>query len=504
MAEHSSNTPDSELPEPAQKIVPHSPEGTLAERWSWKKLSRMFALFGPAAIVASVAIGAGETIVVVRCGSWFAYDLLWLVLLSSIVKGVFVTYLLGRYTAVSGEPLGQRLARVPGPRGWLLLALVVLEMAAAGPLWGAVARPCGDLLYYLFSGGASSPHELLIERVLTSLFIAAALLVSLFLSYEKLEKQQVIICGLLIVGTILGTLMVKPDLGAIIRGSLSFGHVPEFPPWAPENIRQHTSLTLATIFGYVGGSVLTYVVYADWISLHGWGLTGHPEIDTIRKRAAAGKPGDYLPDDPSSVAKILRSISPVKWDVGLGAFVLWSVSGSFMVAGAAVLYPLMKSGQLDAAFQNWSLLTDQAYIWRNVHESLIWVYYACVLTALWGTLQAYPEIYSRVILDFGQSILPRSNWTRLKVQTAVSIYVFAAAMFIVWSDLPFDTVTHIVAFLATNLGVALAMMAALYLNFQLPPAYRTRWWMLVGGIASAIVLLIVSVISGVGLYHELR
>jgi len=151
----------------------------------------MFALFGPAASVASVAIGAGETIVVVRCGSWFAYDLLWLVLLSAIVKGVFVTYLLGRYTAVCGEPLGQRLARVPGPRGWLLLALVVLEMAAAGPLWGAVARPCGDLLFHLYSGGESSPHELVIERVLTSLFIAAALLVRLFLTYDKLEKQQV-------------------------------------------------------------------------------------------------------------------------------------------------------------------------------------------------------------------------------------------------------------------------------------------------------------------------
>ncbi|MCH8840814.1 MAG: hypothetical protein IH831_09110, partial [Planctomycetes bacterium] len=60
------------------------------------------------------------------------------------------------------------------------------------------------------------------------------------------------------------------------------------------------------------------------------------------------------------------------------------------------------------------------------------------------------------------------------------------------------------AFLATNLGVALAMLAALYLNFQLPPAYRTRWWMLAGGGASAVLLLIVSVISGVGLWNELR
>jgi len=498
MGDHASATP-----EPAPKIVPPEPRGVLTEPWSPRKLGRLLALFGPAAIVASVAIGAGETIIVVRGGSWFAYDLLWLVLLSSIVKGVFVTYLLGRYTAVSGEPLGQRLARVPGPRGWLLLALILLEMAAAGPLWAAVARPCGDLLFHIFSGGAHPPHELLIERVITTVFITAALLVGLFLNYSSLEKQQVVICGVLIVGTIIGTLLVRPDVWAILRGSLSFGHVPEFPPWAPESVRQHAALTLATTFGYVGGSVLTYVVYADWISLHGWGLTGHRNIDTIRRRAAAGMPGDYLPDDPPSVQRILRSIAPLKWDVGIGAFVLWSVSGSFMVAGAVVLYPLLQSGDLSAAFTEWNLLTDQASIWRNVHESLIWVYYISVLAALWGTLQAYPEIYSRVILDFGQSVFPRGKWTRRKVQTWVTIYVFAASMLVVWSNLAFDTLTHIVAFLATNLGVALAMLAALYLNFQLPPAYRTRWWMLAGGVASAAILVIVSAISGVGLWEEL-
>ena len=87
------------------RIVPPEYRDVFSERWSLSKLVRVLAIFGPAAIVASVAIGAGETIVVVRAGSWASYDLLWLVLLSVLVKGVFVTYLLGRYTAVSGEPI---------------------------------------------------------------------------------------------------------------------------------------------------------------------------------------------------------------------------------------------------------------------------------------------------------------------------------------------------------------------------------------------------------------
>ena len=45
------------------------PSGTLAEPWSAGKLWRMLALFGPAAIVASVSIGAGETIVFGACAA---------------------------------------------------------------------------------------------------------------------------------------------------------------------------------------------------------------------------------------------------------------------------------------------------------------------------------------------------------------------------------------------------------------------------------------------------
>ena len=140
---------------PTDPIVVPEPSGLLAEPWSAGKLWRMAGLFGPAAIVASVSIGAGETIVVVKTGSWAGYDLLWLVLASVLVKGICVTYLLGRYTAVSGEMIGPALVRMPGPRGWLLAGDHLLELGAAGPLWAAIARPSGDLMYFLLERIAS-------------------------------------------------------------------------------------------------------------------------------------------------------------------------------------------------------------------------------------------------------------------------------------------------------------------------------------------------------------
>jgi hypothetical protein len=124
------------------------------------------------------------------------------------------------------------------------------------------------------------------------------------------------------------------------------------------------------------------------------------------------------------------------------------------------------------------------------------VYYVCVLAALWGTLQAYPEIYASVTHDFLTAAWPQRVIPFRRVQIAILAYVFVVAVPLVWTDVNFATMTNIVSFLATTGGVALAMLAALYLNFQLPPLYRTRRWMLVAGVASAVILFAVSVISG--------
>src|SRR5688500_16843916 len=99
-----------------EPITPPPLRGPLAEPWSLAKVAGMLSMFGPAAVLASLAIGAGETIIVVRAGAWLGYGILWIILLAVLVKGICVTYFLGRYTAISGESPGSRLVRLPGPR----------------------------------------------------------------------------------------------------------------------------------------------------------------------------------------------------------------------------------------------------------------------------------------------------------------------------------------------------------------------------------------------------
>ncbi|MBL7044254.1 MAG: Nramp family divalent metal transporter [Pirellulaceae bacterium] len=479
--------------------------GVFAEPWSVRKLLGMMAVFGPAAIVASMAIGAGETIVVVRAGSWAGYDLLWLVLLSCVVKGVFLTYLLGRYTAISGEYIGHRLVRLPGPRGWFLITIVVLEMLIAPLVWAAIAKPCGDLLHYLLQDVLPmSVAEPVWENYLTTSFVALACLLGLALSFHRLEKQQICICGILVVGTITGTLMVCPDFWQAFVGSVSVGKLPSsLPEWTPDDARQNPLLTMATTFGYVGGTIMGYLVYANWIGLHGWGLTGHKRIASIREHAFTHDRIDYLPDDPQQVKRLRKLIAPLRWDVGMGAIVLFIVTGAFMMSGAAVLYPMLEQGRMDAGFQGWSLLTEQAHVWRNIHPGLVAVYYVCVIAALWGTLQALPEAYARVTQEFFQAVWPGRTWDYAKIRAVICVYLFVFTTVVVWTGASFDTLIQIASFLVSNFALAMIMFAALYLNSKLPPAYRTRLPVLLGGVISAIVLSVFTAISGWGLTVKL-
>jgi Mn2+/Fe2+ NRAMP family transporter len=483
---------------PAKQIEVPPVTGVFAQAWSWRKIAALMAMFGPAAILASVSIGAGETIMVVRVGAWAGYGLLWIVLLSCLTKGVFVTYLLGRYTAVSGEHIGHRLVRLPGPRGWLLITILALETVGAPLAWVPMAKPCGDLVHHLLRDALPTViPETIWGNIFTSLFIALALALSTGTTFKSLERQQIIICCILIGGTFLGTLLVRPSFWQTLVGTFRVGYLPSFPPWAPEDAVKHPMLTLSTTFGYVGGSVMSYIVYANWVGIHGWGLTGRKDIETLRQHAATRDTIDYLPNDASQVARLRQLIAPLRWDVSMGALVLFFVTAGFMVSGSAVLYPLQTE------FKGWSLLTNQAHIWRNIHPSLVWVYYVTIAAAIWGTLQALPEIYARVSQEFLQAIRPERTWDYNKVLRFIIAYIFIVTMTLVWSNVSFEILTQVVAFLITNLAIALIGFAAIYLNFKLPPAYRTRPIALIGGILSALLLLAAACVSGWGLVGKI-
>jgi hypothetical protein len=482
------------------------PEGLDAEPFSLRKCVLLLGSFGPAAVVASLSLGAGETIMVCGLGSWSGFGLLWLLLLSVLIRAVFVMYLVGRYTAVTGQSFAHRVATLPGPRGWLLLLFVLGELAVLATGLTAIAKPCGNLGVFLlreYTGladmlGLTNPDTArLWENGITSVFLGAALAVSLCSSYLSLEKQQIVICGLMVAGTAIATLVVGPNLADMLTGALSFGHLPPAPEWAPPAAQNNYGLNLATIFGYVGGGLSGYIAYSNWVGLHGWGLSGDA---AARESAAQSKRPDYLPDDPQQVAYLRKRMTPLRWDVALGAVVLMAVTTAFLSAGATVLYPLQLS---PGAGEEFSLLTKQAVIWEQISPWLVPVYYVSVLLALWGTIASVPEAVARVTYDLLSATRPSMRQIPFRRVLALLVaWFFISSQFWIWGGFPFDLLTQIGALVTVNLGVGVVCLLATYYNATLPRLYRIPWWLTLGGVASGVVLLIAFVVTAAGMWAK--
>ncbi|MXW05754.1 MAG: hypothetical protein F4Z81_11875 [Gemmatimonadetes bacterium] len=487
-------------PDSSEFLSIPEPAGVYAEPWTWRKFRRMLGFFGPAALVASMAVGAGETILVTGVGAWAEYGLLWLILLSVLVKGVAVTYLLGRFTAVSGQPFGRMLAKLPGPRGWFIMTLLTIELLALSIALTAVAKPCGNLVVHIFSDSLpAGPTDTFWANLVTTGFLGLAIGLSLLTSYEFLEKQQIIICGVLVSGTILATVIVWPSLGGVLIGTLSIGNLLAAPDWAPIAARNDYFLNLVTVFGYVGGTLSTYLAYSGWVAQRGWGLTTHAGMERLGSRIDHTLKINYLKEDPSETRRMRVLLTPLKWDVSMGAIVLFIVTAAFMIAGAVVLYPR----QTVLPGNAWDLLTRQSSIWAQIHAALIPVYYVAILAALWGTLATIPEALTRFAHEFLTAVWPRfKSYSYRRLQTWIVIWFFVSSAAAIWSDITFDLITQIVALLATNLGVGIVCCAAVYLNFKLPPAYRTRPAMLVLGVLSTVVLLSAFVVSAAGMLQK--
>lgn len=411
---------------------------------------------GPGAIVASATIGAGETVLAVRAGAWGGYSLLWLILLATITKSFLTLYMLGRYSAVSGQSVIEKLVDFPGPRGWLLWVILTLETLVAPLVFVVIAVPCGRIMSQVLSSwGVSLSYEWL-----AMIFVSLAIGVGMIQQYETLEKSQLIVCLILLVGTVTATILVGPDLKEIAKGFFRFGYLPSYPEWVPPQVSSRSPLLeMAAVFGYAGSIPMNYLVYSNWILIKGW---------TVKK----------------------TGLGPLRWDVGFNASLVLVVTGAFMVAGAAILSPLHRIPK------GFDLLTEQAQIFGQISPMMIPLYYVTILTALWGTLNVLPDIYARGAHSFLRQLIPQtSNLQYRQVMTIFGLVMLVATWFLIWVGTTPIIMIDLVALFSTNLGVGLVCVAAVWLDWQLPTEKRSSrllWW---ATVLSAIIINLMAILS---------
>ena len=108
-------------------------------------LSEITLRVGPGIILASTIVGSGELIATTVLGAEHGYSLLWLIIVSCVIK-IVVQNELGRYTIGTGETSLEAFDRVPGPRlgaSWVVWAWflsLALALVAVGGMLGGIAQ----------------------------------------------------------------------------------------------------------------------------------------------------------------------------------------------------------------------------------------------------------------------------------------------------------------------------------------------------------------------------
>ena len=242
-----------------------------------KPPQRFFSILGrigPGLILTSTIVGSGELVATTVLGAEQGYALLWLILVSCVVK-IVVQNELGRYAIGTGETTLEAFDKLPGPRWrvswvvWLWFLVVLLGLFSIGGMLGGVSEVLSTLvpdvsfnawLWFL------------------NLFTIGLLVVGRYSLIERVAVAMVVTFTLLTVGC--AYLLSKDPqyfTWARVLEGLSFR-----PP-------QGGMSTAVTVFGATGVGAIELIAYPYWCIEKGYArFTGIRERSQVWKTRAEG------------------------------------------------------------------------------------------------------------------------------------------------------------------------------------------------------------------------
>lgn len=386
--------------------IPSAPAG--------RDLGRWLAMFGPGAIIASLTIGTGELVFSSRAGALFGVEILWLFLLTCVLKWTLL-YGAARHMVLSGIHPLERYAALPGPRGWLPLTLLLLA-AVAFPIWtGFVGGVLGTLLEGRFGLDAH-----------VSGVVATGLAVALVLrgGYETLERVQLVVVGALLLAVGFSLALMRPDWLAAVKGLL-VPSVLEYPSWLgttrPELAVRPVALEAATYVGVIGGSAYDYLAYVAFLRNKRWGLSSQPVEDRETLETLGRRHGDLL----------RRWTRAPLVDATVSFAVVLLFSAVFAVSGAMVLGPRHQIPSGD------NLLNLQAQFVTQLHPWLLPLYVLGAFLAIAGTLYATIAVAPAVLGEALRALgVPRRSQPSRSISRAIVFWSGGGGMAVlIWSAL---------------------------------------------------------------------
>ncbi|RCS60097.1 Nramp family divalent metal transporter [Microbacterium sp. JB110] len=298
---------------------------------------------GPAFVTAALVFGPGSITTASSLGAGFAYDLVWVPVVATILMLCFVNIAVRIGLTTDQGSVGTVSARFGRIVGILIAlgALVVVASFQAGNSVGAGAA--AEVLF--------DTNTAVLAGVFTAVAIAFVWLPSF---YRNLERVMVPLVLLMLVLFVITAVVSQPDPGALLRGLI---------PTIPTGSNAVVVAAVATTFSVVGAFYQITLVREK-----GWGPDEFVQarrdaslgtvilggLSFVIMIAAAGvlNPAGETVSSPADLAAVLQPIgqwAPVLFAIGLWAAAFTSLVGNATIGGSMLAGAIGKeSGGLDS------------------------------------------------------------------------------------------------------------------------------------------------------------
>jgi Mn2+/Fe2+ NRAMP family transporter len=292
-------------------------------------LSRALRQIGPGLILAASIVGTGELIQTTSLGAQAGFGLLWLILLSCVIK-VFVQVELGRYAITHGKTTLAAFDTLPGPRlgaswlCWLWLIMMLTTQAQVAAMEGTVGQaahmafPRASQVVAEAAGSLVSSwreyiagHQEYFWAAVTTL---AGIMLLLSGGYRRLEKITTVLVAAVTLFTVVSVLILQWTSFRIMLPDLRHGFALAMPP---------AVVALAfSAFGITGVGASELFAYPYWCIEKGYARY-------------AGRRSD----DPDWARRARGWTSVMQLDAWCSMVVFTVATVAFYFLGAAVLHP---------------------------------------------------------------------------------------------------------------------------------------------------------------------
>jgi manganese transport protein len=284
---------------------------------------------GPGLVLAASIVGTGELINTTSLGAKAGFALLWLILLSCVIK-VFVQVELGRYAITHGKTTLAAFNTLPGPRlgaswiCWLWLFMTLATQAQIAAMEGTV----GQAAHMAFPGasraiaesfGRVNPAwgmflETRQEHFWASLTTLAAVLLLLSGGYHRLERVTTVLVGGVTLFTVMSVIILQWTPFRISLANLESGFTLAVPTAA---------VALAfSAFGITGVGAAELVAYPYWCIEKGYARNAGPRSE-----------------DEGWARRARGWVRVMQIDAWFSMIVFTIATIAFYLLGAAVLHP---------------------------------------------------------------------------------------------------------------------------------------------------------------------